>query len=564
MDRDKKKTPPDSDGERKLREFIDAAVQTTEQGTVGRKPKKRCGCLLVFLLSVVIAVLAVATALVVKSYEMRRIGEMMVRSKIGEEGYAMFQSYDRDSDGYLSLAEFEPLLNKLAAPDNVPVDFDSFMQDIDPLQEVLSVETHFQALIPESMTTERGGVFSNKDANLAGLDDWMSPFRSVAGFGVPQFTAFLPEGAVPVGQVYELVRSNLNVFSNTLSSNRYYPPQTVGREVLLHALLSMFHPRPFVHTRFGPQGAAALIRAENEMYVDVVFRIHAEFQLNEPPINPFWFTPAQFTGNLIIKRDSSHIEHFHLYVPSNKSLNVDMEWMNGPMENENMEVDIGYMPQMELTVSSPSSHISVYGENGEVLQEAAPPINDLLNGNVVWNNQITMEDAFSILELHYYSFKKVPYLSFSEAFQRAAAEEKLVHSILLWGSLDDQSCCGSGRTLRETALESTPVITLLEEHFISSWSLVADLEKMKEERTQDHREFTPVAKLASTCLDAYSFPVQMSIMLPNGTVVHSVNANDLLDMGQEQPTISQVFTDPLVSTYVKFLETGLDKAKAFQ
>lgn len=37
---------------------------------------------------------------------------------------------------------------------------------------------------------------------------------------------------------------------------------------------------------------------------------------------------------------------------------------------------------------------------------------------------------------------QVSYLPFSEAFERAEAENKLVHSILLWGALDDQSCWG--------------------------------------------------------------------------------------------------------------------------
>lgn len=35
---------------------------------------------------------------------------------------------------------------------------------------------------------------------------------------------------------------------------------------------------------------------------------------------------------------------------------------------------------------------------------------------------------------------QVSYLPFTEAFERAKAEKKLVHSILLWGALDDQSC----------------------------------------------------------------------------------------------------------------------------
>lgn len=51
-------------------------------------------------------------------------------------------------------------------------------------------------------------------------------------------------------------------------------------------------------------------------------RMHAEFQLNEPPLLPFWFTPAQFLGNIVIKRDGSHVEYFHMAVPKNRSLNV--------------------------------------------------------------------------------------------------------------------------------------------------------------------------------------------------------------------------------------------------
>lgn len=52
------------------------------------------------------------------------------------------------------------------------------------------------------------------------------------------------------------------------------------------------------------------------------FRIHAEFQLNEPPLLPFWFTPGQFLGNIVIKKDGSHVKSFHLAVPNNRSLNV--------------------------------------------------------------------------------------------------------------------------------------------------------------------------------------------------------------------------------------------------
>ena len=35
---------------------------------------------------------------------------------------------------------------------------------------------------------------------------------------------------------------------------------------------------------------------------------------------------------------------------------------------------------------------------------------------------------------------QIPYLSFTDAFDKALEENKPVHHILLWGALDDQSC----------------------------------------------------------------------------------------------------------------------------
>ena len=40
-----------------------------------------------------------------------------------------------------------------------------------------------------------------------------------------------------------------------------------------------------------------------------------------------------------------------------------MEWLNGPQESQNMEVDIGYMPQMELKSTGPSIHMYQDGKN---------------------------------------------------------------------------------------------------------------------------------------------------------------------------------------------------------
>ena len=51
-------------------------------------------------------------------------------------------------------------------------------------------------------------------------------------------------------------------------------------------------------------------------------RCHAEFQLHEPPELPFWFTPAQFAGRLVISKDFSHIAMFEMELPTIKTLNI--------------------------------------------------------------------------------------------------------------------------------------------------------------------------------------------------------------------------------------------------
>ncbi|CAG5123239.1 unnamed protein product, partial [Candidula unifasciata] len=81
--------------------------------------------------------------------------------------------------------------------------------------------------------------------------------------------------------------------------------------------------------------------------------MHVEFQLHEAPGLPFWFTPAQFTGSLRMTRNGSKVEHFHLHVPNDRSLNVDMEWMEKGISD--FVVNIGYLPMMELVSVGPST-----------------------------------------------------------------------------------------------------------------------------------------------------------------------------------------------------------------
>lgn len=360
---------------------------------------------------------------------------------LGADGLFFFSSLDTDHDLYLSPEEFKPIAEKLTGVAPPP----EYEEEIphDPNGETLTLHAKMQPLLLESMTKSKDGFLGVSHSSLSGLRSWKRPAISSSTFYASQFKVFLPSsGKSAVGDTWWIIPSELNIFTGYLPNNRFHPPTPRGKEVLIHSLLSMFHPRPFVKSRFAPQGAVACIRATSDFYYDIVFRIHAEFQLNDVPDFPFWFTPGQFAGHIILSKDASHVRDFHIYVPNDKTLNVDMEWLYGASETSNMEVDIGYLPQMELGAEGPSTPSVIYDEQGNMIDsrgEGGEPIQFVFE-EIVWSEELRREEASRRLEVTMYPFKKVPYLPFSEAFSRASAEKKLVHSILLWGALDDQSC----------------------------------------------------------------------------------------------------------------------------
>ncbi|KAF7704782.1 hypothetical protein HF521_021854 [Silurus meridionalis] len=454
---------------------------------------------------------------------------------LGAEGLFLFSSLDADHDLYLSPEEFKPVAEKLTGVSPPAESEEEF--DADPNGETLTIHAAMQPLLLETMTKSKDGFLGVSHSALNGLRSWKNPAVPSSTFSAAQFRIFLPpKGKGEPGDTWWIISSDLNIFTGYLPNNRYHPPAPRGKEVLIHTLLSMFHPRPFIKSRFAPQGTVACIRAVSDFYYDIVFRIHAEFQLNDVPDFPFWFTPGQFAGHIVLSKDASHVRDFHLYVPNDKSLNVDMEWLYGASESSNMEVDIGYLPQMELRAAGPSTPSVIYDEQGKVidsLEEGGEPI----------------------------------------------------HS---------------------------PVLALLNQSFISSWSLVKELEDLQAD--EKNLDLNQKARLH---LEQYSFPVEMMVALPNGTVVHHINANNFLDQTSMKPedesgfsfsTVSRTrpppymiassqfsissqvhhinannfldqtsmkpedesgfsfstgFEDPSTSLYVRFLQEGLDKAKVY-
>ncbi len=181
-------------------------------------------------------------------------------------------------------------------------------------------------------------------------------------------------------------------------------------------LLKQLHPEPNVdmHLNAGDScGLWACLRAYNDEYADITFRIHAEFKLQEG-----WFTPSQFRGNLVIDRINESIVNYKMYVPKGV-LNFDVNWYT-TSEHYNKPTwytDIGYCPQMELRVG----------------------IDDETE-SIEFTESISQEDAANRLIRCFYKSQQINWVSLEEALKLAPTQQKPIHAIAIDGPLADESC----------------------------------------------------------------------------------------------------------------------------
>ncbi|KAK7104887.1 hypothetical protein V1264_019532 [Littorina saxatilis] len=426
-----------------------------------------CCCLAV--LPILIGVFIVLLAMIVRVPQADVEGWMHeVEERVGQPGIDVFQSYDLNRDGYMSIYEFEPLIPHLK---NLSILLDQMMPmetflDYSPKEgeEVLVLHADFTPLQLDTMTNKDiakmdFGAFMAKflrlylrfvkytlmpivtgKNTLFGLRNWTEANRKHEVFGASEFLSLLPDDleSLQVGETYSILEvDEPGLFGTQVhSSSRYLPPKPKGKEQVLYRLLGMMHPHPFVQMRFPPRGTIACVQALSDRYVHIVFRMHAEFQLNNPPVRPFWFTPAQFLGDLVMSRDGSHVHYFHMRVPSERRLNVDMEWIMEGGEG-GMEVDIGYMPQMEWMMDA-ESHLPLPEEEDQSLKPDFP--SPQTPAEMQWSSEAPRLECLRMIEKAFYPFKQVTYHNLTEAFKLSKKEDKPMHAVFLWGALDDQSC----------------------------------------------------------------------------------------------------------------------------
>jgi len=209
------------------------------------------------------------------------------------------------------------------------------------------------------------------------------------------FRDFLPAEAVSVGECWEIKQTGVQ------------------------ELLEQLHPNASLEMRaemYGSEeckGLRACLRAYSDQFVDIVFRIHAEFALTDG-----WFTPSQFAGHIIIDRAQETVVFFQMHVPAG-TLNFDVNWettLEG-WDAPRWITDCGYCSQIELRSGTE-----------DVLQ------------NTEFTEAITQEEAERSLILRFYESQRINWVSLEEALEIAPAQQKPVHVISLDGPLADEAC----------------------------------------------------------------------------------------------------------------------------
>ena len=177
-------------------------------------------------------------------------------------------------------------------------------------------------------------------------------------------------------------------------------------------LLQQLHPNPSLdmHINVGDsRGLWACLRAYNDKFADIVFRIHAEFKLEDG-----WFTPSQFTGHLVIDRTKEKIAFFEMYVPDGP-INFDVNWKRD--KDASYSVVAGGFCQMELRAGA----------------------QDFLE-NVEFTESIPQEAAEHVLTLRFYRSQQINWVPPDQVLEMAQTQQKPIHAISIDGPLMDESC----------------------------------------------------------------------------------------------------------------------------
>jgi hypothetical protein len=230
----------------------------------------------------------------------------------------------------------------------------------------------------------------------------LQPARPQRTYTALDFSAFLPPTVGDVGQLWSLDLDK--------------PAE----------ILKQFHPHPLMHLvasgrRAGPDGAFAILRAVSPNYLDIVFRVHAEFYLT-PSEGRYkdvdaWYSPAYFSGRVLVNKTTGTVDHFRLALPTDKMLNVHLT-VDGSR--------IGFIPQ---------PHDVVRVERMELIGGDAELVN-----HISWQKALSPSEADARLAKVFYKSLDIDWTPFDRVLTQARSLNRPIFAVVSWGAIDDQSC----------------------------------------------------------------------------------------------------------------------------
>ncbi len=250
--------------------------------------------------------------------------------------------------------------------------------------------------------TGRDGLEQGVDAMVYSWFTDLKPAKVRQTYTERDFSAFLPPVVGEVAQLWALDSEKVA------------------------AILKQFHPHPSMHLvapgrRAGPDGAFAILRAVSPSHFDILFRIHAEFYLTPddwptgvPPTGA-WYTPAYFSGRVLVNKPQGTVDHFRLELATEKALNVHLTVDASDRDFTAQWHDVVRVERMELT-----------GGNG--------------NENIPWTKSLTSADAQGRLAQVFYKSLEINFVPLDQALALARSRGRPIFAIVSWGSFEDQSC----------------------------------------------------------------------------------------------------------------------------
>jgi len=303
--------------------------------------------------------------------------------------------------------------------ESVPVNPESrvaegFRGEIHPLLDAgarLEMAAHWHPTLAEE---KRGGIRLGKIDNQE-APEYSIPPRLVqiltestvaaeqATYDAHALSAFLPEEIGAPGQMWSIDPERAAAFLKQL-----HPAVSTAFDT--------YH-QPYGR-RPGPAGAFGILRAVSAEHLEILFRLHAEFVLEEGSL---LYTPACFLGRMVVSRETRAVERLEMHVPTDLPVNL------------NITVTFALpdiRPRQKVT-NIVFERVNVMGLEGGDPRAAV---------DEEWQAEIEATEAEARLKNAFYRFMDIQWVAPERMVETAAAEDKPMMIIVLTSPLDDQSC----------------------------------------------------------------------------------------------------------------------------